>query len=177
MSIIHIITIVVTLLESLNSFTTLYPTEGINYLSTGGGSIGKYRYKIHKDIPVIVSASVNITHKDLGTGTLPTHNAEKYARNLGFDNDDAGHILANHLGGLGEPINIFPQSSHINRGSYKMFESVIYDCMNYERVEFGLLKWKFSYTKNQTRPKGIEYTAIFKGGDEKCEKLHQKFTN
>ena len=45
----------------------------------------------------------------------------------GNQNCDAGHILANHLGGYGNiPTNIFPQNLNINRGSYADFENDIF---------------------------------------------------
>jgi len=44
---------------------------------------------------------------DTGSGTTQT--TRDYARGKGHGNDDAGHIIANRLGGSGkDPINIIP---------------------------------------------------------------------
>lgn len=79
----------------------------------GGGAVGTYVYVNHNGTPVVSSASVTITPKDLDKGTDTTSCTQDYSRSLdddGVKDCDAGHILANRLGGPGnQPINIFPQ--------------------------------------------------------------------
>jgi len=90
---------------------------------------------------------------------------------------DAGHILANRLGGYGnEPINIFPQDLSINRGSYAQLESKIYDCMiDFDNAE-GNLSWSFYYENtNSTKPNKVDYQAVFIGSN--CSDLSETFTN
>jgi hypothetical protein len=61
------------------------------------------------DTPVIESASCTITDADLYMGTGTTVTTRAYTRALGYPclNDDAGHILANSLGGSGtDPVQI-----------------------------------------------------------------------
>merc|ERR1719326_2777753 len=100
------------------------PVVGIDHQAPGGGEgSGTYHYAEHKGKPVVISAEVKFTSADLNTGTEPTSPVREYARSLGDSGDDAGHIYANQLGGLAVPINIFPQSPTINRGSYRMFET------------------------------------------------------
>jgi hypothetical protein len=74
-----------------------------------------YMYTLNaNNIPVVSSASVTITPADLDNkGSDTVDCTQKYARNLDDDGSrdcDAGHILANRLGGPGNsPLNIFPQ--------------------------------------------------------------------
>jgi hypothetical protein len=50
-----------------------------------------------------------LTQSDMDTGSDTSQVTRDYCRNLGDPNDDAGHIIANRLGGSGrDPINIFP---------------------------------------------------------------------
>ena len=64
----------------------------------------------------ILTAKATITSSDLGTGTRTNKKSIAQVRGLGFDTDDAGHIIAKRLGGSGDVDNVFPQDSHINRG-------------------------------------------------------------
>jgi hypothetical protein len=153
----------------LMSVTALkYPIPGLNKLATGAGTVGYYNYL---DSNIVSSVSIDISYIDLGTGTEPGRAVEKYARNLGVDTDDAGHILAKNLGGLAEPINIFPQLPHINRGSYRMFEENIYNYLSGNNLTIASLKWTFEYNKNETRPAFITYCCnkkckIFNNGND-----------
>jgi len=64
-------------------------------------------------------ATIDLSHLDIGSDTTDT--TRTYARSLGLLDDDAGHILANRLGGSGrDPVNIFPQNLSINRGAYRV---------------------------------------------------------
>lgn len=78
-----------------------------------GGEAGTYQYVDHNGTPVVSSASVTVTASNLDKGTDTTSCTQDYARSLdddGTQDCDAGHILANRLGGSGnQPINIFPQ--------------------------------------------------------------------
>ena len=102
----------------------VYPKDGTNHLQAGGGGSCTYDYETHDGSPVVVSASCSISTRDLDEGTEPGTPARQYVRNLGghdgCTNDDAGHILANRLGGKAEPTNLFPQSPHLNRGAWEV---------------------------------------------------------
>ena len=89
---------------------------------------------------------------------------------------DAGHILANRLGGYGNtPINIFPQDATINRGEYAQFEGDIYNCL-YENTEYAYLEWVFYYeSNNHTMPYQVKYSAEFTNSD--CDDLYSIFSN
>ena len=94
----------------------------------------------------------------------------------GLENCDAGHIMANRLGGYGnEPINIFPQKFSINRGAYAQFEGKIYECIK-SGANQATLNWNFSYeTTNHTMPNKVVYSAEFDKGD--CTHLEDTFSN
>jgi hypothetical protein len=81
--------------------------------NAAGGETGTYIYAIHNGVPVVTSASVTVTKSNLDKGTDTTSCTQDYSRSLdddGVQDCDAGHILANRLGGSGnQPINIFPQ--------------------------------------------------------------------
>lgn len=90
---------------------------------------------------------------------------------------DAGHILANRLGGPGnQPINIFPQDLSVNRGAYNQFEAVIYDCLMKYSATQAKLSWTFSYSSStKTKPNQVKYVADFTGGT--CVDTTMTFTN
>jgi hypothetical protein len=100
---------------------------------------------------------------------------------LGNADDDAGHILANRLGGLAVPVNIFPQAPSVNRGVYEKFEAQIYDCIvagsKIKYVSHANLKWTFTYSGESTRPSGVTYSATFSAGADGCSTLSQRFSN
>eukprot|EP00928_Gymnodinium_smaydae_P030201 TRINITY_DN22512_c0_g2_i1.p1 TRINITY_DN22512_c0_g2~~TRINITY_DN22512_c0_g2_i1.p1 ORF type:complete len:190 (-),score=28.06 TRINITY_DN22512_c0_g2_i1:173-742(-) len=151
------------------------PTVGNNTLLPGGQEgAGVYTYVSHGGVPVISSAVVQFTKNDLHTGSEPGSSVEKYARSLGDSDDDAGHIFANQLGGKAVPINIFPQSPHINRGPYRKFEEQIYKCMSGESTK-ATLQWTFTYESSEaTRPTHVTYSASF---DKGCDDMSQAFPN
>jgi hypothetical protein len=155
------------------------PTSGYNYLTTCGGAVGKYYYSYHNGYPVITSASITITSSNLDTGTDTTSCTQDYSRMLdddGIQDCDAGHILANRLGGPGnQPINIFPQDSSINRGVWAQFEGNIYDCIK-GGASSASLSWTFYYeTTEHTKPYKATYSATYIGGS--CVKVSETFNN
>jgi len=155
-----------------------YPHTGSNSLSAGGGGKCSYEYSSHDGAPVVTSAECSITKDDLDQGTEPSTTARSYVRNLGghdgCDNDDAGHILANRLGGLAVPTNLFPQSPHLNRGAWESFERTIADCMSGD-ASSAKLKWTFSYSSSSSqRPSTATYSASYDAG---CSSAYQSFSN
>ena len=83
-----------------------------NILTVGGGSQAYYTYTTHSGVPVVTSAYATITIANIDKGSDTTTCTQDYSRSLdddGVKDCDAGHILANRLGGPGnQPINIFP---------------------------------------------------------------------
>ena len=100
-------------------------------------------------------------------GTEPAANVRAYAQNLGESTDDAGHILANRLGGFAVPTNIFPQSPHENRGEYRTHEAAIYSCIGASTK--ASLSWSFKYAGTGTRPTSVTYTASFTSPAAGCD--------
>lgn len=159
--------------------TVVCPTQGKNTITMGNGHANiEYTYQLHGNHAVVVSATGTIDPASLDTGTGTTTCTQEYSRMLeddGYQNCDAGHILANRLGGYGnEPINIFPQLASVNRGIYAQFEGNIYECM--QTALHGKLTWEFKYDgPEKTMPASIHYTAAFDGGN--CTTLNSFFPN
>jgi hypothetical protein len=127
----------------------------------------------------VVSAFGTITPDSLDNGTGTTSCTQQYSRMLeddGVENCDAGHILANRLGGYGNiPTNLFPQNSTINRGIYAQFEGEIYECMK-SGAKIAHLSWVFYYENTKhTMPNSVNYVAKFDGGE--CTTLQSLFPN
>lgn len=159
--------------------TVSCPTTGYNYLTTGGGAIGKYYYSTHNGVPVVTSASITITASNLDTGTETTSCTQSYARSLDDDGTkdcDAGHILANRLGGPGnQPINIFPQDASINRGAWAQYEGNIYNCIK-GGASSASLSWQFIYeSTSHTKPYKATYSVSYIGGS--CSASSETFSN
>jgi len=142
------------------------PKQGINNIVMGGGgSSMKYTYEKHGDYDVVVYAEGIVYPSSLDHGTGTTSCTQKYSRLLeddGYKECDAGHILANRLGGYGNlPVNIFPQNSSINRGAYALYEEMIYYCLK-DNNDIGYLSWLFMYDNNErTMPSLVQYNASF----------------
>ena len=160
--------------------TVACPVSGSNVLTVGGGSQAYYTYSSHNGIPVVTGANATITISNIDKGTDTTSCTQSYSRSLdddGVQDCDAGHILANRLGGPGnEPMNIFPQDLGVNRGAYAQYEGQIHDCITLHGASKAALKWTFSYkSTTNTKPIGVHYTASFTGGT--CTSLSMDFTN
>lgn len=149
--------------------TVTCPNEGHNKIIMGnGGAIIDYIYTSHNNQEVVVSASGIITPNSLDHGSGTTSCTQHYSRMLEDDGNkdcDAGHILANRLGGYGNiPTNIFPQNAAINRGVYSQFEGYIYDHITKNKVN-GSLSWNFFYyNESRTMPYAVNYSVLFQDG-------------
>ena len=160
--------------------TVQCPYVGKNTLMMGnGGSNITYIYEEHNNIPVVVYAHGVVYPESLHNGSDTTSCTRSYARMLeddGADNCDAGHILANRLGGYGNlPVNIFPQNASMNRGTYAQFEGEIYDCM-LKTNGLAYLSWDFFYENmNNTMPYKVIYSVDF--SDSNCSFMKSEFLN
>lgn len=172
--------------QNLTSTSSCYcttvpcPVSGANYLTEGGGGTGKYYYSLHNNIPVVTSAYVRISISNMDKGSETTTCTQNYARSLdddGVQDCDAGHILAHRLGGPGnQPINIFPQDSSINRGSYAQYEDSIYQCITTKGVSYADLSWTFLYSSTtKTKPNSVIYDVKYTGGS--CTSSSKTFSN
>lgn len=154
------------------------PQYGENNIIMGNGYANMtYIYENHSDFPVVVKAQGIINVESLNHGSETTSCTRSYSRMLEDDGEqscDAGHILANRLGGYGnEPLNIFPQNSTINEGVFSQFEGKIYDCI----VETAYLEWEFFYeSEAHTMPNKVIYSAEFDDLSS-CESLSDEFSN
>ena len=154
------------------------PFIGENKIIMGNGFAEMYyNYIEHQDYIVVSHAKGIIKKQSLDTGSETTSCTRKYSRMLeddGYQNCDAGHILAKRLGGYGnQPLNIFPQNSKINQGIFNQFEARIYQCIR--EGSTGFLSWDFSYDNiTSTQPNKVIYSASF---DKGCKYFRKEFTN
>jgi DNA/RNA non-specific endonuclease len=97
-----------------------------------------------------------ITPNLLGQGTATNQAVRNFARNLGNANDDAGHIVADRLGGLGTVNwNIFPQSPNINRGAWKVeIEGLVHDAVLGQGLAVEV-RYRLEYPPASNRPQTI----------------------
>lgn len=120
------------------------------------GSPVRY-YQIHPRNSRTESMEALITRNHLNTGSSTNQAARNYAHQMGRNNDDAGHILAQRLGGSGTDLrNIFPQSNNINRGVWAQVEDTVANVVqNYGSVIFNV---NLEYSdEDSTRPNKIVY--------------------
>ena len=157
------------------------PELGLNTLTMGnGGSVANYTYVLHNTTIVVANASAHVTFASLNHGTDTVQCVRDYVRAMdddGIKDCDAGHILANRLGGYGdEPLNLFPQDLHVNRGPFADFEAMIYECLFYNPDDTARLDWNFIYDNDtRTKPQFVNYTAQFSG--KNCTTITKLFTN
>jgi len=167
---IHPITI-----DDLEERAVTYPVPGTNVLVPGS-----YVYNQVDSARVrVFTARAEVTEANLDKGSDTTETTRNWAKYQGLPTDDAGHILANRLGGSGkEPVNIFPQNPTINRGQYRVFEGTIYECIKSSPGITASLTWTFSYAfPNSTRPTGIDYCARFTSSVPPCVNGCRQFSN
>ncbi|CAH0381867.1 unnamed protein product [Bemisia tabaci] len=112
----------------------------------------------HNDRVESMEAVIERRHLGRGTDTNPA--TRDFAQQMGRSNDDAGHILASRLGGLGnDTANIFPQSRNINRGVWAQAEADVANAVqNRGRVRYTVnLEYDGHY---ETRPFKIVYRVV-----------------
>jgi len=152
-----------------------YPKVGINVLGNS-----QYIYAAVGSKVRVSTANSIVTKANLDTGSDTTQTTRDWAHSQGLPNDDAGHILANRMGGSGkDPVNIFPQNLSVNRGAYRVFEGHIADCVANTAGVTATLDWTFTYTfSNDTRPNGVTYCVNYdKTPVCATAAMCQKFTN
>ncbi len=119
------------------------------------------------------SVKAHIYKRHIGTGTNTNNQTRIYAREMGTENDDAGHIVARQLGGTGtESYNIFPQNKDINRGNngefdnWRRFEQELVetaetlDSTSYIEIEYNL----YYENENATRPTTMHISTFIVRG-------------
>lgn len=99
-----------------------------------------------------------------GTGTNTP--VRLFARSLGKQSDQAGHIIANILSGNGrQKWNIFPIDGPLNRGKMSSAEeairTIIYNVPNPNLPNTVTLTVKMQYTVSPTRPFTIHMPAEY----------------
>jgi hypothetical protein len=109
----------------------------------------------------VESAFAKIEAANLRTGTATTAASRAEARAMGLSSDDAGHLIANALGGKGGKGFVVPQSPGINRGAFRAFEArIAQDVRAGKEVYIRVVP---SYSGPATRPAEIMYQVRVDG--------------
>jgi len=125
------------------------PNEPIRKYQTGHNGRIEYVYAV-------------VTPQTIRGGSTTNDAVRKYARSMGKNTDDAGHIIANQLGGTGRSnYNIFPQSPNINRGAWSQEEKAIYNIVSQTNQPVEVVVQFYYPTTTSTRPKHFTYRASY----------------
>ncbi len=106
--------------------------------------------------PSLVLAS--LTRSSLDQGSATGVNAGGIGGRAG---DQAGHLIANRLGGYGGQANIVAMSAQLNNGAYKQFEAQVYDLVSAEGAATAVIR--IQYTGDSSRPSSITYDVSVGG--------------
>lgn len=112
----------------------------------------------------VVEVKADLSASYLNKGTEPTDAGRRFIQTLGKRDDDAGHVIANRLGGSGSANaeNLFPQLPNINRGEFAQWEATIAkqleDTKNKVSIDIA-----FNYDPKDSRPTGILYNVTVNG--------------
>ena len=153
------------------------PHDGTSTLVLPGGGQCDYSYSSGK----VRSAQCTISQADLisDSGSAPSEQSRRHTCALDACNcDQAGHILADSLGGCGDcPINIFPQNAELNmHGGWKTLESSVRSCLQAGQSGSAQLEWAFQYADTASkRPSSVTYGVVYLDGT--CESQSKTFAN
>ena len=109
----------------------------------------------------VTKVVAHIYKKNLDTGSEPTAKIRSFKDDYGCESDDAGHIIANRLGGCGNAAaNIFPQDPRINRGEFRSVEAKVADAVKDLRSSKDYIRYtvELGYSSaKKTRPHVVYY--------------------
>ncbi|MCP6760762.1 MAG: hypothetical protein NHB32_18910 [Fischerella sp. CENA71] len=112
-----------------------------------------------------VHARIRPNHLNTGTDTNQT--MRDFARRLGLPTDQAGHVIASRLGGLGTvEWNIFPQNPNFNMGSYRSdVEQTLYNAVNNTQQPIeGWLRFHYDDPQHPSRPTSFDFCWLLPDG-------------
>jgi hypothetical protein len=140
--------------------------HAIFYLSDPANPIVEYQIGQSGRIEYL-KAEVFPSHLDKGVAV--TKQVRDWIRMTRNANDDAGHIIAQRLGGPGDvAYNFFPQSRSISRGIWKTEEDLVYNWLqHYPDSSFVRMSFNFVYSDDEmtntyaTRPNFFVYHDEF----------------
>ena len=116
-----------------------------------------------------------------GGGSKTTQKTITFVQTIGNSNDDAGHTIANRLGGPGnDPSFIFPQDPSINRGAFRTHEGAIYnEIFNSGTGAYANIDQTYSYAGNSSlRPNKVNYKAsVYDSGGKLLNSYNKIFSN
>jgi hypothetical protein len=148
--------------------------EGADIKPSGNTGTRSFRYVKHKsgltsvvetgvnERVVEVKADLSVAH--LGKGSDVTDAGRQFVTTLGSNSDDAGHVIANRLGGGGGGTvdNLFPQLANVNRGAFAQWEAQIAEWIKDTNNKVSI-DIKFNYGQGDSRPISVDYNAIVNG--------------
>jgi hypothetical protein len=123
-------------------------------------------YHSPKGLRVVRWSYAVIMPAHLGTGTDTDAAIRQWVQNqVGYNTDDAGHIIGKNLGGLGTvDWNIFPQSRNLNRGAYNHY----IEALNRIAAQVGPTRLWYEFILNDlhkpTRATSFRYFALLSDG-------------
>ncbi len=110
--------------------------------------------------------NIVVTTQTIRKGSDPNQPIRAWAQSMGRRDDDAGHIIANVLGGTGrQRYNIFPQKKNINRGVWRMIESKIRRTVEETQKPAEMIVQLYYPSSKSTRPNHLKYRVNV---DNKC---------
>ena len=114
-----------------------------------------------------------IRREHLDTGTEPSDAMRTFAHRLGRDVDQAGHAIANRLGGTGrQPWNIFPQIQNINTGVFRSdIEDLIYQGVRNQGLASVWLVFHYGDLQLPNRPTRFDILIRLPDGTEEINEI------
>lgn len=103
--------------------------------------------------------NIVVTTQTIPKGSDPNKPIREWAQSMGRRDDDAGHIIANVLGGTGRKrYNIFPQKKNINCGVWRMIESKIHRAVEKSQKSAEMIVQLYYSSSKSTRPNHLKYS-------------------
>jgi len=111
-------------------------------------------------------------------GTPATDAMRRRVRELGLPNDDAGHFIANRLGGPGNLwYAVFPQTPRINRGAFRVWENQVANLvMRHRRVSYAIRAFYLD-SDHPRRPSDLEVAITYVDITDTRHTVGQLFDN
>jgi len=117
----------------------------------------------------VSTVTATIRPQDLDTGTATNASSRAAARAQGCSTDDAGHPIANRLGGHGGVGDVFGQNPSVNRGAFRVREGQVYDAVRPGGTSgpngaTAQVTVQYHYANDtDTRPNGVTYNSTVNG--------------
>lgn len=129
----------------------------------------------------LTSIAATVGFNDLRKGSSTNAATRKFVQSFktGGRKDDAGHTIANTLGGPGRDTNyIWPQDAGTNRGAFNQFERGIVAAITKGGSKASAkIDQTFTYGRSGFRPTKVDYKATVTVPGKKTQKFSDTFQN